>query len=172
MVGADAAAGAAMQENRRFRALGPAAFIIDAMPVPNVEHPGFIGFKWGIEGAERGGGVGHELSIGRMVREGQRRSCAPNFRNAPPFRWPLLFRLCRAKSRHARHAYPSLDYARDERRYWNGVWLRSESYSAANNSSAPPRSTETRRLTPCSTMVTPNRRCIRLIVTALWVTMR
>ena len=45
-------------------------------------------------------------------------------------------------------------------------------YSAASSSSAPPRSTETIRLTPRSTMVTPNSRCIRLMVTALWVTMR
>jgi uncharacterized protein len=45
-------------------------------------------------------------------------------------------------------------------------------YSAASSSSAPPRSTETSRLTPRSTMVTPNRRCMRLIVTALWVTIR
>ena len=45
-------------------------------------------------------------------------------------------------------------------------------YSAANNSSAPSRSTLTSRETPRSTMVTPNRRCIRLIVTALWVTIR
>ena len=45
-------------------------------------------------------------------------------------------------------------------------------YSAASRRSAPPRSTLTRRLTPFSTIVTPNRRCIRLIVTALWVTIR
>lgn len=44
--------------------------------------------------------------------------------------------------------------------------------TAASKVVAPPRSTETRRLTPCSTMVTPNKRCIRLIVTALWVTIR
>src|SRR5690606_1656355 len=46
------------------------------------------------------------------------------------------------------------------------------SHSAARSSSAPPRSTLTSRLTPFSTMVTPNSRCIRLIVTALWVTIR
>ena len=45
-------------------------------------------------------------------------------------------------------------------------------YSAASNSSAPPRSTLTRRLTPFSIIVTPNRRCILLMVTALWVTIR
>ena len=45
-------------------------------------------------------------------------------------------------------------------------------YSAANNCSAPPRSTDTRRLTPRSTMVTPNKRCMRDMVTALWVTIR
>ena len=45
-------------------------------------------------------------------------------------------------------------------------------YSAANNCSAPPRSTLTNRDTPCSTMVTPNSRCMRLMVTALWVTIR
>ena len=45
-------------------------------------------------------------------------------------------------------------------------------YSAASRLSAPPRSTETSRLTPRSTIVTPNRRCIRAIVTALWVTIR
>ena len=45
-------------------------------------------------------------------------------------------------------------------------------HSAANSASAPPRSTLTRRLTPFSTIVTPNRRCMRLIVTALWVTIR
>jgi len=42
----------------------------------------------------------------------------------------------------------------------------------ASNCSAALRSTLTRRDTPRSTMVTPNRRCIRLIVTALWVTTR
>ena len=45
-------------------------------------------------------------------------------------------------------------------------------HSAASSRSAPPRSTETSRLTPCSIIVTPNSRCIRLIVTALWVTIR
>jgi len=44
-------------------------------------------------------------------------------------------------------------------------------YSAAISAAAP-RSTETSRLTPCSTIVTPNRRCMRLIVAALWVTIR
>ena len=44
-------------------------------------------------------------------------------------------------------------------------------YSAAS-SAASPRSTLTRRETPFSAIVTPNRRCIRLIVTALWVTIR
>jgi len=37
---------------------------------------------------------------------------------------------------------------------------------------ASPRSTLSRRDTPRSCMVTPNRRCMRLIVTALWVTIR
>src|SRR3546814_10121497 len=46
------------------------------------------------------------------------------------------------------------------------------SYSAARRASAPPRLTDTRRLTPRSTMVTPNSRCMRAIVTALWLTMR
>ena len=45
-------------------------------------------------------------------------------------------------------------------------------HSAASSRSALPRSTLTRRLTPFSTIVTPNRRCIRLIVTALCVTIR
>ncbi len=45
-------------------------------------------------------------------------------------------------------------------------------HSAASNVSAACKSTETNRLTPRSIMVTPNRRCIRLIVTALWVTIR
>ena len=47
-----------------------------------------------------------------------------------------------------------------------------KSYSAASNVSAPPRSTDTSRLTPRSTIVTPNSRCIRLIVAALCVTIR
>ena len=45
-------------------------------------------------------------------------------------------------------------------------------HSAASSSSAAVRSTLTSRETPFSTMVTPNRRCMRLIVTALWVTIR
>ncbi len=49
---------------------------------------------------------------------------------------------------------------------------RGASYYAASSCSAPPKSTLTRRLTPRSTIVTPNRRCMRLIVTALCVTIR
>ena len=45
-------------------------------------------------------------------------------------------------------------------------------YSAARSSSAPPRSTLTNRLMPFSIIVTPNNLCIRLMVTALCVTMR
>ncbi len=45
-------------------------------------------------------------------------------------------------------------------------------HSAASRLSAPPRSTLTSRLTPFSIIVTPNRRCMRLIVTALWVTIK
>jgi len=48
----------------------------------------------------------------------------------------------------------------------------SPGHSAASSDSAPPRSTETSRLTPRSIIVTPNSRCMRLIVTALWVTIR
>ena len=46
-----------------------------------------------------------------------------------------------------------------------------KAYSAAS-SAASPRSTLTSRETPFSAIVTPNKRCIRLIVTALWVTIR
>ncbi len=45
-------------------------------------------------------------------------------------------------------------------------------HSAASKVSAACKSTETSRLTPRSIIVTPNNRCIRLIVTALCVTIR
>ena len=54
----------------------------------------------------------------------------------------------------------------------NGIGVWDGRYSPASNPVARPRSTETSRLTPRSTIVTPNRRCIRLIVAALWVTIR
>ncbi len=69
----------------------------------------------------------------------------------------------------------ALRQAQGERCLGWGRWarlFRPRAYSAAINRSAAPRSTETRREMPCSAMVTPNRRCMRLIVTALWVTMR
>lgn len=50
--------------------------------------------------------------------------------------------------------------------------VRARGYSAASSRSAPPRSTLTSRDTPFSIMVTPNRRCMRAMVTALWVTIR
>ncbi len=48
------------------------------------------------------------------------------------------------------------------------------SYSAASSppSARPEGPLLTSRLTPLSTIVTPNSRCMRLIVTALWVTIR
>ena len=60
----------------------------------------------------------------------------------------------------------------DHHRPTPAIAMVSERYSAASSVSAPPKSTDTSRLTPRSTIVTPNSRCIRLIVTALWVTIR
>lgn len=49
------------------------------------------------------------------------------------------------------------------------VSLSRDAYSAATNSSARANSTDSNCDTPCSAMVTPNKRSMRLMVTGLWV---
>ena len=84
----------------------------------------------------------------------------------PPFSFNLganLMAQWTHLTREQQIAQLEKDWAENPR--WKGV---KRGYSAAaSNCSAPPRSTLTRRLTPRSIIVTPNRRCMRAIVTAL-----